>query len=252
MYILYLDEFGHSGKWDPNDPSYSHHPLFGLAGFVIPGSEWYELDRGYLNLKRAYYRNEIVRAQATKGTRPERYEPKSLRGRRSQRFAHAALDLVRERGGRVFAHGCLKTVGRHSEVSLYNSTVQGVIRQLGRFLESRGQREMGCIVLDRRNEHLNTMVLASSQSYFFGHSWKPATRNHIVEIPFLVRSEWHHGIQLADTIGRIVAHTHRYRLAGEQRYKRFDDLYGTSLDSLGVSLDGGWTSIYIGQPSSTP
>jgi hypothetical protein len=45
MYLLYLDEFGHTGRWIPNDPQYGHHPFFGLAGFAILGGRWADLDQ---------------------------------------------------------------------------------------------------------------------------------------------------------------------------------------------------------------
>ena len=52
MYLLYLDEFGHTGRWIPNDRQYGHHPFLGLAGFAIPGDRWADLDRQFFRLKR--------------------------------------------------------------------------------------------------------------------------------------------------------------------------------------------------------
>lgn len=60
MYLLYLDEFGHTGRWIPNDPQYGHHPFFGLAGFAIPGDRWADLDRQFFRLKRDLYKKELA------------------------------------------------------------------------------------------------------------------------------------------------------------------------------------------------
>ena len=67
MFILYADEFGHDGIWDPADPQHRHHPLFGLAGAAVPGDRCRDFDRGYLRLKESYYKFEIARATVVKG-----------------------------------------------------------------------------------------------------------------------------------------------------------------------------------------
>lgn len=248
LFQLYLDEFGHPGVWDPADPRHRHHPLFGLAGLAVNDNRWRDLDRGFLRLKRKFYKNEIERASILKGIRPERYEPKQLRSRRDKRFAFAALELVRGCGGTVFANGVVKnsTLSTHDEVALYNSTTQGALRQFERFLRNAAGRATGrgVVIMDRRDEAQNQRVLHSAQSYLFSD---PAFRGRdprIVETPLLVPSEWYHGVQLADSIGRVVGAVYRHRCLGDARYRRDDDEFGPMLDGLSAQF-GRHTTLFI-------
>ena len=250
MYILYLDEFGHAGAWAPGNPRHNHHPLFGLAGFAIDGNNWKDLDRGFLRLKANFYRNEIRRKQLLEGLRPERYEPKKLRSRRDKRFASELLDLVARCNGKVFAYGRGKRVGLagHSEEGLYTTTVQGALRQFEKYLRNTAGRNVGkgVIVMDRRQEVQNQYVLASAQSYLFARPGAAPPFDRLTEIPLLVPSEYYHGIQAADMIGRVVAAVYRYRLAGQHNYSWADRQFGARLDACNANY-GAWRSVYLWQ-----
>ncbi len=204
MYILYVDEFGHSGAWDPADPNHCHHPLFGLAGLCLEGSRIKDFDRGYLRLKQSFYRAEIVRAASQSGLRPERYEPKRLRSRRDRRFAVAVLQHVKACHGILFARGVVKRVGlaNHHEKALYTSTTQGLMQQYERYLRQVASRARGrgIIVLDERSGGQDENLLASAQSHLYSSAVHPFER--LIEVPLLVPSDWYHGVQAADTVCR--------------------------------------------------
>jgi hypothetical protein len=251
MFILYADEFGHDGIWDPTDPQHCHHPLFGLAGVAVPGDRCRDFDRGYLRLKESYYKFEIARAAVVKGIRPERFEWKELRNRRDRRFAADVLRLVERVGGHVFAYGQVKPVGMaaHKSDALYGRTAQGLLDAFEKYLRHRAglQAGRGVIALDRRDEIRNARVLASAQSYLF--SAGPGRFERIVETPLLVPSEWYHGVQAADTIARTVGAVFRFRATGEAGYKRTATELGPLLDARAYTLDD-WRSIFVrGMPS---
>ncbi len=221
MYFLYLDEFGHSGIWDPASVEHNHHPLFGLAGFVVRGDRARELDRAYLALKMNFFRFEI-KADVARGKRPERFEWKALKNRRDLRFTVAVIDLVRRLGGHVFAEGKEKPVGAAgSQDALYGSITQRVLVSYERYLRNAGGRERGTglIVIDRRSEASDLSLLGSAQSYLFSTSG-PIVFERIMETPLLVRSDWYHGIQAADTIARAVGLTYRFRSLNEPKHAK--------------------------------
>jgi hypothetical protein len=245
MFVLYLDEFGHAGAWDPGNARFSHHPLFGLAGICVEDSRWRDLDRGFLRLKQSFYARELSREATLKGLRPERFEPKRLSSTRDRRFAVACLRLVGSCEGRVFAYGCAKRTGAasHSEVGLYTATVQGTLRGFEKYLKQFGRaRGKGVVVLDRRSETQNRIVLESAQSHLFGSTVPRFER--LIETPLLVPSEWYHGVQLADCVGRVVSAVSRFRALSDVRYRWAGTRFGPTLDLLTVRVDR-WVSVYV-------
>ncbi len=248
MYVLYADEFGHDGVYDPSDPVRRHHPLFGLAGFALRTHRWRDIDRRYLRLKQSFYRSEIIR----EGVRAERFEPKELdlRSRRDKRFTHAVFALLGDIDAVVFAYGVKKPVAaEHNSRALYGSITQGLMRACEKFVRERaGQQTKAMIVIDRRQEARDVEVLASAQSYLFSAADDiPRGFDRLIEAPLLVRSEWHHGIQIADNLCRVIGRTFRYRTdpAGESKWKGFDDEFGHEVDELTHRVDPAWRSVYI-------
>lgn len=245
-FLLYADEFGHDGIWDPNDPRHNHHPLFGLAGFVLPMERWRDLDRVYLKLKRSFYAWEIERA-ALEGKRSERFEAKTLTSARDFRFTVAVLQLIRELGGHGFVHGRCKPVGGpHDSDALYGSVTQGLMLAFENYIRKHaGTRGRGMMVIDRRTEDRDVQLLSSAQSFLF--SAQGDVRGgfeRLVEVPMLVRSEWHHGVQAADTLARAVGRVFRFRAAHDVTHQKFNTKLGQALDELAVTL-GSKSTFYV-------
>ena len=243
MFLLYADEFGHDGAFDPADARRRHHPLFGLAGIAVHAEQWKDMDRGYLALKQSFYGREISRLQLTKGLRPERFEPKELRDRRDTRFASAVLGMLARLGVIVFAHGVEKHPGpRYHQASVYGSMTQGLMRKFEKFLRER--QSFGSIIFDRRTEARDVEVTGSAQSHLFSSSFR-----RLIEVPLLVRSEWHHAIQAADTVARVIGKVYWYRICGEGSCKSIAEALGHGIDALAstVVADPGQThsTIYI-------
>lgn len=248
MYLLYLDEFGHPGPYVPTDKRYQHHPLFGFAGFAIPGDRWRDFDRSYLRLKCRLYKKEIARAQVLQGIRAERFEPKQLKDRRDVRFVSLVMDLVGKNNGCVFAHGCLKksTPKTHSYEGLYNSLMQAVLRSFEKYLRDKAGKGLGrgVVIMDRRHEAQNGRVLASAQSHLFSDPVFRQPDVRIVEIPLLVPSEWHHGVQAADGIGRAIGAIYWYRRMNNVRFKKYDRDLGPTVRAHTHTI-GGWHSVHV-------
>lgn len=242
--LLYLDEFGHDGIWDPSDPAHRHHPLFGLAGIAVPGERARDLDRGYLRLKLSYYAHEVQRAGDRDGLRPERYEPKQLQSRRDFRFATAVADLVGKVGGHVFAQGVAKRIGRHGE-NVYENVAKRTLTTFEHYLRQRHGTKLGCgvIVLDRRDEVRDLKLLEALQRHLFSTTLGYQFRR-ISETPLLVRSDWYHGVQAADTIARSVGTVHRHRHYGDVANRDRLDALGTKLDTM-TYRESNWSTVHI-------
>ncbi len=248
MYLLYADEFGHDGIYDPSSPRHNHHPLFGLAGVVLDSKRWRDLDRRYLRLKQVFYRHEIARANV----RPERFEPKELKlgNRRDVRFTHAVFDLLRDLDAVAFAYGIKKPVAHaHDSSATYGSVTQGLMRAFEKFIRNHaGKGTKALMIIDRRQETRDVEVLASAQSYLFSASGDVRGGfDRLIESPLLVRSEWHHGIQVADNVCRVVGRVFRYRTdqAGQAGWKDFDTEFGAKLDALTDHIAPRWRSVFV-------
>ncbi len=243
VFVLYADEFGHDGVWDPHDAQHCHHPMFGLAGIALPGDRAREFDRSYLALKKSYFAPEIAAEFAATGKRPERFEWKDLRSPRDIRFSADVLRLVARLDGTLFIQGAIKPVGGpHDSAALYGSVTQGLMRCFEKYVRNAaGRRARGVIILDRRQEARDVELLASAQSYLFS-AIPPLDR--LLEVPLLVRSEWHHGVQAADNVCRVVGKVARYRCLADPQYEKVTKKLGPLLDAI-TRPCGPWSSAYI-------
>jgi len=253
MFVLYLDEFGHDGIWDPTDANHCHHPLFGLAGFVIHGADCRNFDREYFRLKCQFYQSE-VNLQRQRGVRAERYEPKRLRSRRDCEFAAETIAMVKSYDGTVFAQGIVKSVGRnrHDINKLYTTVARRVLSVYERFLRRRAGTYDGCglVVMDQRDPVKDVKLLSSLQSQLFSIEFDV---RRIAETPLLVPSEWYHGVQAADTIARVAGAVFRTRYGPADKHARkAADRLDTLLTDSGEMLPRGrimWSTIYVRPPS---
>lgn len=254
MYLLYLDEFGHTGRWIPNDPQYGHHPFFGLAGFAIPGERWADLDRQFFRLKRDLYKKELAQFVISKGERPERFEPKQLKSRRDIVFAAEVLNLVNQHQGHVFAYGYHKSVDfqQHRDHAIYIGCVQNSMLNYEKYLKDRAGRKagQGLIIMDRRNDALNSVVLGAAQSFIFGRAQDNYGRpiDRIVEAPLLVPSEWYHGVQMADMLGRAMSTVNLHRLGLQRGLAKFEAILGPKLDAFGYTKED-WGTVHLKAPA---
>ncbi|MFV3404618.1 hypothetical protein ACNFIC_11720 [Pseudomonas sp. NY15463] len=90
MYVADLDEFGHIGPFvSKEDPSFHTHPVFGLAGLVLPAEKVREFSAFFFNLKKNVLGAKIEKT----GTHPAAFEEKlPLSSRPANLTAKAALD----------------------------------------------------------------------------------------------------------------------------------------------------------------
>ncbi len=245
MYLLYADEFGHDGVWNPAGGTNGRHPLFGLGGFLVKGHAWRDLDRKYLRAKQHFYKQEVARC----GLRSERFEPKDLdiRSRRDRRFTHRIFDILLAEEAILFAYGLKKPVAHaHNSPALYGSVTQELMRSVEKYIRHHaGHGTKAIMVVDRRQESRDVELLSSAQSYLFSAAPQVAGGfDRLIEVPMLVRSEWHHGIQIADNICRVIGRAFRYRVCRDIVWKPYDDEFGGRLDELTHHI-APWKSVFV-------
>lgn len=255
MFILYLDEFGHNGTFDPADPTRQHSPIFGLGGVLIRDSQWRDLDRGYLRLKANFFSSNI---QAS-GERAERWEfkgtniskPSNQKNKQNERFAHAVLALLQSLGCTIVAKGRVKPNGAaHRPVATYTSVVQGLMRAMEKCLRKMAGKKsgVGLMVIDQRNVAEDKLVISSAQSHLHATNNAGILRfQRLIESPLVVDSRYYHGVQVADIVCGILGGLLRYRhaKAHSKQYANLEPRFGGQVDSL-TYTDGGWRSVWIG------
>lgn len=73
LYIVYLDEFGHIGPYLAYDDQYHNtHPVFGLAGIVLPYIHVRQFSTYFFKLKKSLLKFELERS----GEHPAKWEKK--------------------------------------------------------------------------------------------------------------------------------------------------------------------------------
>jgi hypothetical protein len=195
-----------------------------------------------------FFKTEIERNLSSRGLRPERFEPKQLSQRRDVRFASAVLRLVKSLDGAVFVQGVAKPIGpvpTGNPDGLYGSIAQRTLQTFERFLRFKGGHQTGCgvIVLDRRDEARDLKLLASAQSHLFSTTGE-VRFDRIAETPLLVRSDWYHGVQAADTVARVAALVFRFRETQEADLQdRVNKLQGLLQDVAWVN--GRHSSVHV-------
>ena len=120
-----------------------------------------------------------------------------------------------------------------------------------RYLKDRAGRQtgQGVIIMDRRNDALNSRVLGAAQSFIFSRTSDnlegPIER--MVEAPLLVPSEWYHGVQMADMLGRAMSAVHLHRLGLQRGLAKLEGILGPKLDAFGFSKES-WGTIFLEAP----
>jgi len=88
-------------------------------------------------------------------------------------------------------------------------------------------------------------LLRWAQSHLFSAGQiVPGGFDRVVEVPLLVRSEWHHGIQAADTIGRVIGKLYRFRSCGDGKCEKYEKKFGARIDALAYSIEN-WSTVFV-------
>ncbi len=220
--VPYVDEAGNPHRHDvPLQDGQT--PLFVLGGIALPLSQWRDIDRQYLNLKRNYFSTEM---QATNEARPEHWEakgsdltqPRNRERARRQAFLHEVLNLVQRYDARLFGIVFLKNPTNPTPaVSIYTAAVQQIAQRFATYVIENAAHDHGIMIMDSRCQTPrggDFQVGTSYLSYIFGHE-TGRSLTPLVEAPLFADSRLTAGLQIADNLCSIIYGTqYDYHLRG--------------------------------------
>ncbi|TLP61736.1 MULTISPECIES: DUF3800 domain-containing protein [Pseudomonas] len=246
MYVAYLDEFGHIGPFvSKEDPSFHTHPVFGLAGLVLPAEKVREFSAFFFNLKKNVLGAKIEKT----GTHPAAFEEKASTFFKTSQFngqsrarrhkidaVNRIFSKVRQLGGFFFYVGIEKDQSPENSNAkgLYKIVLREAIKRLNDEMVTRKSHFM--IVLDQQDdmnhkkENGNSMRLELVKQASFS-MFGEERRMTLIEPPIQVESHLYQTIQCADWICGLVGKTTYYstRPADCPTYKVFHDLFAERL-----------------------
>ena len=250
MYIVYLDEFGHIGPYvSTRDPKYKTHPIFGIAGFVIPAENVRKFSSFFYFIKKSILAPKIDRADC----HPSEFEEKASSlfkasqfnknkkvKREKSRAIFRLIEKVENLGGFFIYVGIEKHQSPEESNSkgLYKQVLKETIKRIDDEMESR--RSNFLIVLDQQDD-MNEKK--SSTSNMRHELVKQASfsmcgddkRRRLIEPPIQAESHLYQTVQFADWVCGIVSKFSFYELEPEEKesYKVFHDLFKERLDRSG-------------------
>jgi hypothetical protein len=237
LYIAYLDEFGHIGPYvSKEDPSHNTHPVFGLAGVVLPYGEVRRFATYFFKLKNDLLSFEIQRS----GQHPARWEKKgsSLYTIKNvqkypelRRSTFRLLNKIESLGGFVIYVGLQKktTPEKHDPKKLYHAVLREVIKRLDQECEQKSAQLL--IVLDQQEDRvMRPAIVQNAACEMFGQSQRKA----LIEPPIQAESHLYQTIQCADWICGIVGRLSHYECekASVSDYEAIEKYFKNRLDLL--------------------
>jgi hypothetical protein len=206
--FFYVDEAG-----DPNPyhvPLLSGEtPMFCLSAVAIDSTQWRELDRSLLALKRTYFSPELTKFRAANPTMWDRhYEVKgrdlmrpSHAKRRTKNFTNRVLQLAQTLNAPLFCVAWAKQPSPGDPIAIYTHALQILAERFHHYARSRNDE--GVIVVDKRTHNIDFRVGNSHLSFLLGN---PVGRTYVTltEAPMFADSQLSPGIQFADLLGGLL------------------------------------------------
>jgi len=243
MYIAFLDEFGHIGPFVSRaHASYSHSPVFGLAGFIIPHEQVRDFATWFFQLK-----NRVLsRSLRDSGKHPATWEKKGAdlftnKNIESYPDLSAAIgriiNKIYKADGRLFFNGREKyqTPEKSNPGGLYTTVMGHSVRQIDKFCLSKNELLM--IILDQHSDRIK--LLETATKTMFGNE----AARQLIEPPFQVESHLYQTIQAADWIATIVGRIWSYRVNS----KEYSD-WEWAEKRFGKRIDGNATHSSLWRP----
>jgi hypothetical protein len=205
MYFFYVDEAGSSeGHHEPLLEGET--PIFSLNSMCVRETDWKDLDRDYLRLKKRFFHKEI-------GGNPAEYfeikggeltRPGNRTNRRGHKFIELVLRLCKEHSISLFSIIFIKNPAQPtSKKSLYTMALQYLCERFQAFLEEGPTGENGIMIMDSRMHNIDLEVAQSHLSFVFGHE-TGKTCDKILEAPMFANSKLTAGLQIADIVGSCI------------------------------------------------
>jgi len=250
MYLCYVDESGDSGPLVIGNKQ--THPVFVIAGLMLPALELRTFTHEFLELKRTFFPEKFSAIdswhdgilQEIKGSELRKSLGKKAnhtRRRHVLAFSDAFLTLLKRRHckiwGRVYVKEPGKTAEEFHQESVYTFSIQRIFATFQSFLAARDS--FGVVISDARTFQLDRQVAHSvfTQKFKAGGDAFP----NIVEMPTFGRSDNHGGLQAADylcsgLIYPMAIHAYCLERSEELRNAQVQPGYGVLRERFGKRL----------------
>ena len=210
MRFVYLDEFGHIGPFvSRNGKSHNEHPVFGLAGIMLPERFVRPFATKFLQLKQNMLAADIEKsgqiAQKWEKKGSDIFRPKAIERYEGVRAGGFRLiNEVRLCGGRIIYYGREKTVGKvdGNSLGMYKTVLSHIMRRIDNFCDQVDENFL--LVVDQHSARKELLECAAKTMY--GHT--PTRR--LISPPFEVESYLNQNMQCADWIAAIVGRLWAY------------------------------------------
>jgi len=206
--IAYLDEFGHIGPFvSRSDKRHNDHPVFGLAGIVIPVEQVRSFATWFYQRKCQLLKWEID----NQSQHPATWEKKgsALYTRKNvstyselRQFTNRFLNKIKSVGGFVFYVGIHKhySPDAHDANKLYLAVLREAIKRLDQHCASPVGKHGDILIVMDEHEQRSELVNEAARVMFNPGS----PRDRIIEPPFQAESHRYQTLQAADWIAGLV------------------------------------------------
>jgi hypothetical protein len=251
-YFVYLDEFGHIGKFvSRNHKKFNSSPVFGLGGIILPVNEVRNFSIFFYKLKARLLSAEIAQL----GAHPSKWEKKGSElytvgnVNKHPGIRKATKRIIRQIekvNGYIFYTGIGKDVPslEHKPTALYLSVLKDAIRKLdvifknldstfSLFLDSVDSPTPG----DKSNFRLSGIEVASVE--MFGADPK----HSLLEPPYQLESHIYQNLQCADWFCGLFNRIYSYKVKPQEYadFEYFEKNFAGRLDQITKAGSVRWT-----------
>lgn len=206
--IAYLDEFGHIGPFvSRSDKRHNDHPVFGLAGIVIPVEQVRNFATWFYQRKCQLLKWEIDNQSQHPATWEKKgsalYTQKNVSTYSELRqFTNRFLNKIKSVGGFVFYVGIHKRYSpeAHDANKLYLAVLREAIKRLDQHCASPISKHDDILIVMDEHEQRSELVNEAARVMFNPDS----PRDRIIEPPFQAESHRYQTLQAADWIAGLV------------------------------------------------
>ncbi len=207
MEIIFLDEFGHIGKFDPNPDfkKFKESPYFGLGGFSLPDKNIFEFSNWFYNLKSNIFAKEIAKLSPKPFDEHIHFFEKkgtSVMNDDNIVIFERIFKKIYSLQGKLFYIGFEKIIANQDSFKNYRNVMIESIKRLDNYYNKQNKLfEMVIDSVEDKFDTNNTSIAIIEQK----------SKKYLAIPPLFVNSKLHQSIQCADWICAFVNKTLRVK-----------------------------------------
>lgn len=214
-YIIYLDEFGHSGPYvSRNDQHYKTSPIFGLGGIILPAHKARKFSAWFHWFKTKLFEHEINQS-GIPSYHWEKKGSKLFKTKANIKYKGNNLNILkyilknlRKNGGGIVYCGMKKyaSVTDHNSNGIYLSQLKEILKRIDDFCKSNCNSNAFVILDENGGQSQRTRIVDKSAASMFGST----SLSSIIEPVLQSESHLYQNLQCADWICAILTRIFNY------------------------------------------